>query len=148
MKLECPYAGECGSCFFTREEYEETLLLKTNMVRKLIGSYCEVHPVEGMEHPFHYRNKVHATFKKLKDGQVICGPFREGTHRIVNAEHCRIEDETAGEIIQEVKRLAIEFHLPIYDEMTHHGLLRRVMVRTGHTSGQIMVVLVINPYYF
>lgn len=35
-----------------------------------------------------------------------------------------------------------KYKLRIYNEYTHRGFLRHILVRTGHVSGQIMVVLV------
>ena len=36
-----------------------------------------------------------------------------------------------------------DFKIKIYDEDSEYGLLRHVMVRTGHVTGQVMVVLVL-----
>ena len=142
MKLDCPCAKECGSCFYTDCTYTESLKKKQKKAEKLFGGSCHVYPITGMEEPFHYRNKVHATFKKLKDGTIISGPFQEGSHRIVNTERCVIENETAGRIIRTIRELAVSFRIPIYNETTHRGLLRRVLIRTGTASGQVLVVLV------
>ena len=36
------------------------------MVGKLMGKYCKIYPIAGMEIPKHYRNKVHAVFDRDK----------------------------------------------------------------------------------
>lgn len=60
--------------------YEEELAAKKELVESYIGKYCKnIHDVAGMYYPFHYRNKVHAVFGRLKD-EVIAGTYSEGTH--------------------------------------------------------------------
>ena len=48
--------------------YEEELAAKKELVESYIGKYCKnIHDVAGMYYPFHYRNKVHAVFGRLKN---------------------------------------------------------------------------------
>ena len=53
-----------------------------------------------------------------------------------------IEDEKSDEIIVTVRTLLGKFRLTAYNERTGEGFLRHVLVRRGHNSGEIMVVLV------
>ena len=55
-----------------------------------------------------------------------------------------IENEKADEIIQDILRMLSSFKIKVYDEDTGYGLLRHVLVRTAHVTGQIMVVLVLS----
>ena len=97
-----------------------------------------------MEHPYHYRNKVHAVFDIAKGGSVISGVYKAGTHDVVNIDSCRIEDETADAIIRDIRGLLRSFKIKTYDEDTGYGLLRHVLVRRGFHSGEVMVVLVLG----
>ena len=63
-------------------------------------------------------------------------------------ESCLIEDEKADAIIRDVRGLLKSFKIKVYNEDSGYGLLRHVMVRTGFTSGQIMVVLVCASVVF
>ena len=56
---------------------------------------------------------------------------------------CRIENEKAGEIIQTILGMLRDFKIKVYDEDMDYGLLRHVLVRVGHATGEIMVVLVL-----
>lgn len=47
-------------------DYEKQLNKKHREVKELLGSFGKVEPVIGMQEPFHYRNKVNATFQRLK----------------------------------------------------------------------------------
>lgn len=97
-----------------------------------------------MEHPYHYRNKVHAVFDIAKGGSVISGVYKAGTHDVVNIDSCQIEDETADAIIHDIRGLLRSFKIKTYDEDTGYGLLRHVLVRRGFHSGEVMVVLVLG----
>ena len=97
-----------------------------------------------MENPEHYRNKVSAAFTHDRKGKPLSGVYKEGTHYIIPVEECLLENKKADEIIGSIRELLPSFKIKTYDEDTGYGLLRHVMVRVGHTSGQIMVVLVLS----
>lgn len=141
-KAKCPVFGKCGGCQYLDAEYQEMLRIKQQELKELFGKSYHVHPVVGMENPYHYRNKVHAVFDHDRKGQPISGVYREGTHEVIPVEECLIEDKKSGEIIQTVKGLLKSFKIRTYDEDTGYGLLRHVLVRRGFATGQIMVVLV------
>ena len=144
-KLEkCPYSKKCGGCTYQGVAYEKQLKEKQELVEKLIGGFCKVHPIIGMKKPYNYRNKVHAAFGITRRGEIISGVYREGTHDIVPVDMCQIEDKKADEIIQDIKGMLRSFKIKTYDEDTGYGLLRHVMVRRGFKSGEIMVVLVLG----
>ena len=140
----CQYAKKCGGCDYQGLPYEKQLKEKQEYVRKNVGEFCKVLPIIGMEHPYHYRNKVHAVFDIAKGGSVISGVYKAGTHDVVNIDSCRIEDETADAIIRDIRGLLRSFKIKTYDEDTGYGLLRHVLVRRGFHSGEVMVVLVLG----
>ena len=79
IQEKCPYVEKCGACHMGQTTYEEELAAKKELVKSHIGKYCRnIHDVAGMYYPFHYRNKVHAVFGRLKD-EVIAGTYSEGT---------------------------------------------------------------------
>ena len=96
-----------------------------------------------MEHPEHYRNKVHAVFGENRYHDAISGIYEQKSHRIVPVDSCLIENAKADEIIVSIRGLLKSFHIRPYNEDTGYGLLRHVLIRTGHVTGQIMVVLVL-----
>lgn len=147
MKL-CPYAKKCGSCKYQGIEYNHQLEEKLNLVRNLIGSYCQVEEILGMKRPFNYRNKVTVSFRRIKSGDIISGIYKEGTHDLIAIDNCQIEDEIADKIIADIRKLVKSFKLQIYNEDTGTGLLRYVMIRRGKTSGQVMVILVVGTTMF
>lgn len=144
----CPLAKKCGGCDYQGMSYGQQLKEKENAVRKLMKGFGPVSPIIGAEDPYHYRNKVHAVFSRRKNGEIVSGIYQEGSHRVVPVDNCQIENEKADEIIVSVRKLLKSFKIKVYDEDTDFGLLRHVLVRTGHVSGQIMVVLVVRTSLF
>lgn len=147
----CPVARQCGGCQLQAMSYEEQLKFKerkvmNNLIR--IGKFDEeeIHmlPIMGMEQPWRYRNKAQFPFGKDKDGNVIAGFYAGRTHAIVEAEDCLLGVEENREILDIVKRFMKEMKIEPYDELSHKGLVRHVLIRKGFKTGEIMVCLVIN----
>ena len=113
-----------------------------------MGKFCKVHPIVGMENPYHYRNKVHAVFDRDRRGNIISGVYKEGTHQVIPVESCMIEDQLADAIIGTIRKLCKSFKIKTYDEDTGYGLLRHVLVKRGFATGQVMVVLVTGSPVF
>ena len=148
IRWNCPAAAKCGGCQLTRLSYAEQLQWKQQRVAELLDGICEVRPILGMDDPFHYRNKVHAVLAVDKAGKPISGVYAMGTHRVVPVRHCLIEDCRADRIIQTIVAMLPAYKLRIYNEYTHRGFLRHILIRTGHVTGQIMVVLVATSLEF
>ncbi|WP_019228604.1 23S rRNA (uracil(1939)-C(5))-methyltransferase RlmD [Sedimentibacter sp. B4] len=128
--------------------YEKQLLEKQEQVNALLEKFCKVEDIIGMESPYYYRNKVHAAFDTDKKGNVISGVYEAGSHRVVPIDSCLIEDQPADNIIVTIRGMLKSFKIRTYDEDKGIGLLRHVLIRTGHLSGEIMVVLVLASHIF
>ena len=143
LKL-CPVAQKCGGCQWINREYGEQLEAKSTRLRKLMEPYCKPEPMIAMEQPGYYRNKVHAVFGEDRKHNIISGIYEEKSHRIVPLDSCYIENQQADKIIVSIRGLLKSFKIRPYNEDTGYGLLRHVVIRTGHVTGQIMVVLVLS----
>ncbi len=140
--LRCEIFGKCGGCQYIDRDYEEQLKLKYDMLSRLMAPYGKLESVIGMDKPEFYRNKVNATFKRLKSGEIIAGTYEEGTHNVLRVKECILEDKRAQGIIKSICTLISSFKIELYNEDKAFGLLRHVMVRTAKNTGQIMVVLI------
>lgn len=140
-RSRCPVFKECGGCQYLDMPYDEQLKIKQAQMQKLLGQFCKVYAIQGMENPDHYRNKVHAVFGHRK-GEPVSGVYKAGTHILVPVEHCLIEDEKADEIIGTIRGMLKSFKIRTFDEDSGYGLLRHVLIRRGFATGEIMVVLV------
>ena len=147
-KSPCPVASRCGGCSQCHIPYPEQLKKKQAFVEKLLKGLCPVEPIIGMADPWHYRNKVHAVIGTDRKKNPISGVYERGTHHVVPVTSCLIEDQRADAIIQTIVAMIPRYKLRIYNENTHRGFLRHVMVRTGEKTGQIMVILVTTAAEF
>lgn len=139
----CPVSKQCGGCQWIDVPYAMQLARKQEQLTKLLKSYVKPEKVIGMQQPFHYRNKVHAAFGMSRKGPVS-GIYKAGSHEIVPIDSCLIENEKADAIIVTIRSLLRSFKIKTYDEDSGYGLLRHVLIRIGHNSGEIMVVLVLT----
>ena len=144
----CALYRKCGGCQLQNMSYPRQLQWKQHKVEKLLGKFCKVRPIIGMENPYHYRNKVQAAFALNKNKKIISGVYQSSTHRVVPVDHCMTEDQKADEIIGTIRDLISAFKLTVYNEDTGRGFLRHVLVKRGFSSNQIMVVLVTGTPVF
>ena len=144
----CPHAKKCGGCQLMNMTYDEQLSWKTAKCIKLLGKFCRVNDIIGMENPIHYRNKVQAAFQLTRSGKIVSGVYQAGTHNVVNVDSCLTEDETADRIIVFIRSILPDFKILPYNEDSGRGFLRHVLVKRGFSTDEIMVVLVgANPRF-
>jgi 23S rRNA (uracil1939-C5)-methyltransferase len=144
----CPHFDSCGGCQLQHISYTEELNLKQQQVvdqLERIGLLTDVtiHSVKGMENPWSYRNKVQIPFATV-EGKVVAGFYQLGTHQVVDMEICFIQNELHTELTKKIKAMVEALHIPIYNETTHTGVLRHVLLRQGVHTDELMVVLVTN----
>ena len=135
-------AKHCGGCPLLPLDYAEQLKQKEARVRELIGKYGPVHPIRGMEHPYHYRNKVISTFAPGYGGKLTSGIYAAGTHKVLPVESCLLQDEVLDKTVLAVREAANACRYQPYNEDKGTGLLRHCLLRRGFATGQVMVVLV------
>ncbi len=135
---------KCGGCQYQGVAYREQLNKKQKMIESLLGKYGKIEQIIGMKNPYYYRNKVHRTYGRDRKGNILCGTYEAGSHRIVQVEECLIEDRKCQAITRTIGNLLKSFKIRTYDEDTGFGLLRHVLVRRGFQTGEMMVVLVLG----
>lgn len=144
----CSISAKCGGCQGQKQSYAKTIETKQKNLNTLFKKYGKVEPIIGMENPYHYRNKVHGVVSRDRRGNIFTGVYKEGTHYVVPVEECLIEDKKADEIMQTICKLLKSFKIKVFDEDTGYGLVRHLLIRTGHKSGEIMVTIVtVSPVF-
>lgn len=131
----------CGGCPLIHLAYPEQLKKKQSYIKKHLSIFGKPRPILGMAEPDHYRNKAIATYAAVKGG-LISGIYREGTHRVIPVDACLLHALGTDDVLRTVRETAMECGLSAYDEDRHTGFLRHALVRRGHYTGQILVVLV------
>ncbi|WP_297407536.1 23S rRNA (uracil(1939)-C(5))-methyltransferase RlmD [uncultured Cetobacterium sp.] len=134
-------------CDFGMLNYESQLKYKKEMVEdviKRIGKNTTVVTEDTLESPIkkNYRNKVIEPFSYDK-GEIITGFFKRKSHDVFQVEDNILNSLLGNKVIKELKVLLNRDRVSVYDESTHKGILRHVMVRTN-TFNEAMVVLIIN----
>ena len=126
--------------------YEQQLLFKQKQVEKVMTKIAkmpevEILPTLGMENPVQYRNKAQIPVRK-KDGELVTGFYRKNSHQILPVEDFYIQDPAIDEAIIKVRDILSRFGITAYNEEMNEGFMRHIVVRRGHYSHQMMVVLV------
>ncbi|MFT8669265.1 MAG: 23S rRNA (uracil(1939)-C(5))-methyltransferase RlmD [Liquorilactobacillus hordei] len=126
-------------------KYDAQLSFKRNQVVELLKKShleeIEVAPVLGMDEPVHYRNKAQVPVRMVKN-QLETGFFKKNSHNFVPMEDYLIQDERIDEVIKSVRNILRKYMISAYDEKTHKGVVRHIIVRRGYYSHEVMVVLV------
>ena len=152
VEAPCVYFSQCGGCQLQHLSYEGQLKWKQNMVAnvmKRLGKIdAPVLPVKGMEEPWHYRNKSQIPFAQNEAGQMVAGFYKTKSHSIVDMERCLIQTGEADVVMADLKRELEILGVRPYDEKSHQGMLRHVVVRKGRATGEVMVVLVTKSKKF
>lgn len=141
----CPLYKNCGGCQLQHMSYPAQLNRKRQQVVDAIERIGKLSDVEifetlGMENPLRYRNKMQFPVGK-SNAELIIGCYARGSHKIIDAQSCPIQNIGNDKILAAVKKIAAQFNLPPYDEDTHKGFLRHLMGRVG-CDGESMIVLV------
>ncbi|HAN09387.1 MAG TPA: 23S rRNA (uracil(1939)-C(5))-methyltransferase RlmD [Clostridiales bacterium] len=160
----CKVANKCGGCQIQQIKYEEQLKIKEKIVKdalerigKLSTFNFQLSTIIRMDDPYHYRNK--AMFPVgIVNGKLAIGCYKHASHEIVDTDKCIIQDRTTEKILKIIrnylqnKYLVItqkekgksDYESLIYDDKTHTGLIRNIMIRNGYKTGEIMVCIIIN----
>ncbi len=156
QKSPCPHFGLCGSCIYLSLPYEETLKIKEQQVKRLLGPALSRQEEDfsfesAKANPaiFAYRNKMEFTFgDEVKDGPLALGMHKRGSfYDIVSVKDCQIVDQDYRQILactldffQERKEegLSVSF----YHRLRHEGYLRHLLVRKAVRTGEILLALV------
>ncbi len=149
----CVYYDKCGGCQLQHMTYQAQLTMKKEQVINLFhrkGSFNDtvIHDTVGMEDPWRYRNKSQIPIGLNNNKKPIMGFYRQRSHDIIDMDSCLIQDEKHQQVMNDVKQLISELNISVYNEKTKKGLLRHLVVRTGHYTNQMMIILVTNGKAF
>ena len=148
VEVDCKTYKRCGGCNLRHIRYNETLLIKKNIVQNLVNknlsSKPKVQETLGMDEPYNYRNKAQYPVGQDKENKPIIGVFANRTHEIIPIENCLIQDEKTEEIAKFIINYFSENNISVYNEETRNGLIRHIVTKIGKKTNEIMVIIVIN----
>ena len=143
---DCPYFPKCGGCQLRHMSYEGELAAKKQHVadalHRIGGFEALDFVIFGAHHTNGYRNKAIFPIGGTAEAPQI-GFYRARSHQIVDVNFCLLQHPAVALVRQVVLAWMTLHAVAPYDERTHHGLLRHLLVRTNQ-SGEVLVCLLAN----
>lgn len=143
--MKCNVQKLCGSCLGLSINEKALAKQKQEQVQQLMDGYhlnVDVQPVIEAKCSRGYRNKVIVGFAKDKDCHVFSGLYAANSHRIINTAGCAMHPAIVNQIIARITELVDSMKIMLYNPKTGTGLLRHVLIRYAHSTGEVMVVFV------
>jgi 23S rRNA (uracil1939-C5)-methyltransferase len=143
----CRHYGACGGCRFQDLDYAVQVATKEQWVRdslqRLAGlADLPLEPILPAASQFGYRNKMEYSFAQGDEAPVL-GLHKAGRwDEVLPISECLLTSELGNAIRNRIAAWAREEKLPAYDQSTHEGYLRHLVVREGRNTGQALVQLV------
>ncbi len=162
----CKHYGICGGCKWQILPYDEQLRWKQQQITDNLTRIGKlqlppISPILGSAKTYEYRNKLEFTFANHKwltteqMAQLKANPEDEtlrepalGFHipncfdKVLQIDECHLMPNIQNEIRNAVRDYAIANNISFYNERSHVGQLRNMMIRNNHL-GELMVVIVI-----
>ncbi len=132
--------------------YEQQLLFKQKQVENVMSKIAkmpevDILPTIPMENPVGYRNKAQIPVRRI-DGRLATGFYKKNIHELVEIEDYYIQDPAIDEAIKRVRDILQRFQVRGYNEAKNEGQIRHIIIRRGHYSHEMMVVLVTRKEKF
>ncbi|SPS03263.1 23S rRNA (uracil(1939)-C(5))-methyltransferase RlmD [Latilactobacillus sakei] len=124
--------------------YPAQLTFKRNQILNVFQKAhldIPVQPTLEMTDPTGYRNKAQVPVRFI-DGALMTGFYRKHSHQVMPMEDFYIQDPKIDEAIKVVRDILRRFYIDPYNEDTHKGVLRTIMVRRGYYSHEMMIVFI------
>ena len=149
VEPKCAVARKCGGCTFQHMDYAKELEFKQakvyNCLTRIGGiENPPMEPIVGADDPFFYRNKAQFPVGKDREGKAVVGFYRRHSHDVVANTECVIQAALNKPVMEAVQDFLNKYRLAPYNEETCEGLVRHVFTRTGFTSKEFMVCIVVN----
>ena len=161
-EARCKHFGMCGGCKWQILPYAEQLKYKQqqivdNLTRIGKIELPEISPILGSQHIYEYRNKLEFTCadRRWYPWEVIeaaggldkiDSTYGLGFHipncfdKVLDIEECHLMPEINNRIRNAARTYARENGLTFYNEHTHEGLLRNLILRNNH-KGELMLIV-------
>ncbi|MFP4579765.1 MAG: 23S rRNA (uracil(1939)-C(5))-methyltransferase RlmD [Candidatus Sumerlaeia bacterium] len=149
IEAPCPLFGECGGCTWQNIPYRVQLAHKQKQAEEVcerLGGGArpdEIRPIIASPEEWRYRNKMDYTFGFNADKKRVLG-FHEPAMfwRIIDVQRCLLQPEPIDFLLQEMTRYMYDYDLSVYNQKSHKGFLRHLIIRhSTHSDGIICLLL-------
>lgn len=133
-------------------KYEKQLQFKQKQIQNVMAKIAkmpevEILPTIGMENPLAYRNKAQIPVRRI-DGRLATGFYKKNSHELVEIDDFYIQAPAIDQAIITVREILQRFQVRGYNETNNEGQIRHIIIRRGHYSHEMMVVLVTRKEKF
>jgi 23S rRNA (uracil-5-)-methyltransferase RumA len=141
----CPSFGSCGGCSFQNTFYENQIKYKQEYVSELLSfTGIKISTILPGPKIWHYRNKIKFSF--FNDNTVIDLGFHStgSFDKYVSIPSCFIADEYFSQVIEVVRKLANKRKFTVYNNKTHKGFFKHLILRKAQNNNQCLVNILTN----
>ena len=115
--------------------------LATALARHQELGAVEVPELIGSPKAFGYRTQAKLVLRRARRG-VLAGIYRPGTHQVVDISRCPVHHPLVNQVVEALRDEIEARDLSIYDERSHDGLLRYLVVRVSAWQKRAQLILV------
>lgn len=139
----CVYFTQCGGCDLQHLKYLSQLEVKKAFAFESLERLCHLKlsslPEIEPSLPFHYRNK---TQYPLASRPLRIGFYQQQTHNVIDVKQCLLHPKIFDDVRQVIKSQINKVKEPIYNEISHTGNLRHLIMRLGMNTNEMLLTLV------
>jgi len=149
-EVKCDVFNLCGGCQLLHMKYDDQIAFKQRIVEECFKKGklpFKIDTIIPAKKQTAYRNKMQVAYK-YREGKIVYGFYEEESHRIIHLNHCLVQSERQNEIVKYVQQIMQQLKLSPYNEDKRTGLIRFVLVREAHVTGEVMVIVVTNGDIF
>ncbi|MDR2399910.1 MAG: 23S rRNA (uracil(1939)-C(5))-methyltransferase RlmD [Endomicrobium sp.] len=149
----CPSFGICGGCSFQNTSYENQVKYKQQYVCELL-KFADIKISQILTSPnmWFYRNKMEFSFFNSSNNNLVDGDFevdlglhRRGSfNRYISLPPCFIADKDFLRAAEIVKDFANKNNISVYNNKTHEGFFRHLVLRKATNNNQFLINIVTN----
>lgn len=139
------YKEECGGCRWSILCYSSQIELKKQLIQdsfwKLNNYLFKGIDIISSERKREYRNKVEFSFWKIfPEQQWNFGYHKQGFfYKVIDVERCYLVSEKMHKVFEYMKEIFKKSWLPVYDQKTHKGFFRHLVIRYWYWTDQLML---------
>lgn len=156
---QCKYFYHCGGCKYQNIKYEYQKKFLKKQIEDIFNKLgnikrIKINDIIPSKKIYRYRNKMEfafsdkrwiADFDKEKPLNFALGLRAPNNYyKAIDIDDCLIAPEEAQFILKAFREFALKNNIPCYNQKTHQGLLRHLVIRKGYMTDEVMINLVIN----
>ncbi|AKL98095.1 23S rRNA (uracil(1939)-C(5))-methyltransferase RlmD [Endomicrobium proavitum] len=145
IEPKCLSFGRCGGCTFQNTDYKNQIKYKKEYIGELLNIFgVEIGEILQSPQVWNYRNKMEFSFFNNGDKADLGLHCRGSFNRYVSVPPCFIADEDFVKAAEIVKNFANKNGLPAYNNKTHEGFFRHLVLRKAQNNNQFLINIVTN----